>query len=614
MKNIIQKFSFVFAFCAVFAMFGAVQAQAAAVVQTGSYTATTTTATLYGTYNTDGQTMDVWFEYADNSGFYGSIDTPHESVNGVSLVYSKTITGLIQNKRYYYRMMGEGHGQFPYGSTATLITDSTAVSSTPTILTTGAVNVSTTSANITCVLNTGGDPTADVYFNYGTTSTNLNSQTATQTLTTGATCTSFLSNLSPNTTYYYRAVATNSVAATRSTTIGQFKTLPNGGGGTVVAPTISLNSASNITVNSATLSCNVTSGGDPSVSVYFQYGQNGNMSFSTPAQTITNGSNCTSYIYNLMPYTTYTVQAFATNSIASTTSNQITFTTNGGGTGGYSLPSAVTNYVSNTSSTSTNISCSFYTGGYPTADVYFEYGQNGNMSFRTQTQTLSSGASCTNYIYGLLPSTTYTARAVVTNAMGTAYANNTIQFTTLPIGGGPVGGHVTTVTVLAKSATTKSIVVSGIAYGTATNARVWFEYGPTTALGQSTMQQYVMVNNMQVYSATISGLKPGTTYYYRAVVMDQNSVSRGDINYVRTLTGNGSTTVQTGTAVKSDKTILDKASDPLGFGNGQGAAALFGFGTGFFPTSLFGWLLLTFMLLLLIVLSRHYFAKKEVKK
>ncbi len=619
MKNIIKKFSFVFAFCAVFAMFGASQAKAAVVVQTGSYTATTTTATLYGTYSTDGLYMDVWFQYADNAGWYGSIDTPHESVNGVSLSYSKTITGLTPGKRYYYRIMAEGHGQFPSGSQASLITDSSVFSSEPTIMTSGYDNVTTSSATVKCALNTGGDPTADVYFEYGTSSTNLNNQTATQTIASGSTCSANISNLVSNTTYYYRAVATNSVSTKRSTTIGYFTTLKAGGTGSVVLPTVSVQNAYSITQTSAVFPCTFTTGGDASVDIYFDYFDLNNKHTLTPTQTYTNGSSCAVYVGNLVPNTQYRFQAIASNSAGSVGSdNSNPFTTLqtgwGGGGGGYSAPTVTTGSVYNIGTTSASLACYFTTGGYPTADVYFEYGQNGNFNNRTQAQTLANGASCTNYVYGLQPNTLYSVRAVVSNMGGVAYGYS-MPFTTLSIGGGGGGsnGHVTTVTVLAKSATTKSISVSGIAYGTANNARVWFEYGPTTALGQTTPQQNLNINNMQVFSATITGLKSGTTYYYRAVAMDQNSVSRGDINYVKTIStvAGSSTKVETGTAVKSDKTILDKASDPLGFGNGQGAAALFGFGTGFFPTSLFGWLLLIFMLLLLIVLSRHYFAKKK---
>jgi len=616
MKNTIQKISFVFAFCAVFAMFGASQAQAAVVMQTGSYMATTNSATLNGTYNTDGLSMDVWFSYADNAGFFNSIDTTHENVTGVNLSYSKTITGLTSGKRYYYRIMGEGHGLFPSGSTASFITDAVNTNA-PAVMTTGAVNPSINSVNLTCAINTGSTTTADVYFEYGTSTNSLTSKTISQTLTTGANCTTYVSGLNSGTKYYYRAVATNSVGTTRAVTIGQFTTLTNGGGGggTIIPPTISIQSASSVTAYSAVLPCTFSTGGDSSVKIYFEYIDTSNNQYTTPIQTYNTGASCAVHVSGLNPSTKYSFQAIAENSVGSTGSMLQYFTTLPMGGGGYGAPTVSTGAVYNISTTSANVSCVFTTGGYPTADVYFEYGQNGNFYNRTQPQTLSTGASCINYISGLIPNTTYIVRAVISNNGGVVYGYS-MPFTTLSTGGGNNGSKITTVTVLAKSATTKSIVVSGIVYGTANNVRTWFEYGTTTALGMTTAQQYTTVNNMQVYTATISGLKPGTTYYYRAVAMDQGSVSRGDINYVKTLTTTGSAKVETGTAVKSNKTILEKASDPFNFGNGQGAAALFGFGSGFFPTSLFGWLLLTFMLLLLIVLTRHYFAKKkdEVKK
>ncbi|MGI9118210.1 MAG: fibronectin type III domain-containing protein [Minisyncoccia bacterium] len=613
MKNIIQKFSLVLVLCAVFVVFGANKAQAAVVMQTGSYTANITTATLNGTYNTDGLSMDVWFSYADNAVFYGAKDTTHENVNGVNLSYSKTITGLVSGKRYYYRIMGEGHGLFPSGSLASFVTDSVATSADPSVMTLGYDNVTTNSATISCILNTGNEPTANVYFEYGTSSTNLNNQTTTQKLASGSTCSFDITNLTPDTTYYYRPIAENSVSVVRANTIGQFKTLKNGSNSSVVLPNISVSSAYSITAYSAVLPCSFSTGGDANVSIYFDYVDNNGQHYTTLPQVYTTGSACAVYISNLVPNSQYRFQAFAKNSVGTTNSNSQNFKTQPDGFQG--TLTVNTNNVYNIGTNSANVSCSFTTGGYPTVDVYFEYGQNGYFYNRTNPQTLSIGSTCVGYMYNLIPNTQYNVRAVASGNNGIVYGYS-FNFTTLPFGNGSNSTNLTNVTVLAKSATTKSIVVSGIVYGTSNNVKTWFEYGPTTALGQTTIPSYINLNNTQVYSATISDLKPGTMYYYRAVAMDQKSVSRGDINYVKTLSGavGGSIKVETGPAVKNNKTILDKASDPFNFGNGQGAAALFGFGTGFFPTSLFGWLLLTFMLLLLIVLSRHYFAKKEEKK
>jgi uncharacterized repeat protein (TIGR01451 family) len=76
------------------------------------------------------------------------------------------------------------------------------------------------------------------------------------------------------------------------------------------------------------------------------------------------------------------------------------------------------------------------------------------------------------------------------------------------------------------SAQLNGIAVPNISYGT-TNA--WFEYGPTTSLGSRTDQQAVNGFGTYPYSANISGLIPGATYYYRAAVQNQNGIAYGSV-------------------------------------------------------------------------------------
>ncbi len=78
----------------------------------------------------------------------------------------------------------------------------------------------------------------------------------------------------------------------------------------------------------------------------------------------------------------------------------------------------------------------------------------------------------------------------------------------------------------AYSAQLNGIAVPNINYGT-TNA--WFEYGTTTGLGNRTNVQAVATNGNDPYSADISGLNANSTYYYRAVVQNQNGTAYGSI-------------------------------------------------------------------------------------
>jgi uncharacterized repeat protein (TIGR01451 family) len=76
------------------------------------------------------------------------------------------------------------------------------------------------------------------------------------------------------------------------------------------------------------------------------------------------------------------------------------------------------------------------------------------------------------------------------------------------------------------SAQLNGIAVPNISYG---SASAWFEYGPTTNLGESTNAQSVNSYGSYPYSDNISGLNPGSTYYYRAVVQTQVGIAYGSV-------------------------------------------------------------------------------------
>ncbi len=79
--------------------------------------------------------------------------------------------------------------------------------------------------------------------------------------------------------------------------------------------------------------------------------------------------------------------------------------------------------------------------------------------------------------------------------------------------------------------------LGGIAVPNTTDetTRAWFEWGSTGSLGNRTTSQIINLNNSsQYYSDLVSGLRAGTTYFYRAVVENDNGTSYGDIVSFRT--------------------------------------------------------------------------------
>ncbi len=166
--------------------------------------------------------------------------------------------------------------------------------------------------------------------------------------------------------------------------------------------------------------------------------------------------------------------------------------------------------------------------------------------------------------------TTYTLTLNGTNCSGvsqSAYVNvNQGGYT----GGGTYYSQPQAITTVASvlggySAQLNGIAVPNTSYGS-TNA--WFEYGNTSSLGNRTNAQVVNSYGSYPYSDTISGLVPGATYYYRAVVQNQGGLAYGSVVSFRTTANTTTYTpptrviVQSQTVTRSANTGLVAKSQP----------------------------------------------------
>jgi hypothetical protein len=195
----------------------------------------------------------------------------------------------------------------------------------PVLTTSNASNITLTTAtsggNITA--NGGADiTTRGVVWN---TSSNPTISLATKT-TDGTGIGSFTSNvinLTPNTTYYVRAYAINSVG----TAYGNEVTFTTSA---IQLPVLSTTTISNITQNTASSGGNITSDGGGTIiarGVVWSTTQNPTVALSTKT---TDGSGIgafTSNITNLTPNTQYYVRAYATNISGTAYGNEILFNT-----------------------------------------------------------------------------------------------------------------------------------------------------------------------------------------------------------------------------------------------------------------------------------------------
>lgn len=150
------------------------------------------------------------------------------------------------------------------------------------------------------------------------------------------------------------------------------------------------------------------------------------------------------------------------------------------------------------------------------SDIYhwFEWGLSSSLG--NETPRRWHGINPTSYgwfIQNLLPQRTYYFRSVAQYSSGTI-RGEIRTFTTLP---GPQGSGPE---VRTESATAVTLTSAGLRGYVDPQGRSgvtrWFEWGGTSALGVSTGSEN-HGSSASSYTAFISGLQPGTTYYYRAM-------------------------------------------------------------------------------------------------
>ncbi|HEY5288082.1 MAG TPA: fibronectin type III domain-containing protein [Solirubrobacteraceae bacterium] len=153
---------------------------------------------------------------------------------------------------------------------------------------------------------------------------------------------------------------------------------------------------------------------------------------------------------------------------------------------------------------------------------YFEYGTTTAYGSRTPEASAGSGDEFVKIsapLAGLAPGTSYHYRLVVTNGRGTTIGKDK-EFETL--GGKPIVFSEPIYTRGYTSATLKSGV-----YGKGETTKYYFEYGTTEAYGQRTAEQEVAGVRGEEEKEAISGLTPGTRYYYRIVASNSYGTSYG---------------------------------------------------------------------------------------
>jgi uncharacterized protein (TIGR02145 family) len=423
--------------------------------------------------------------------------------------FTSSLTGLTPGATYYVRSYATNSAGTAYGNELSF----SAGAVIPTLSSTAVSSISATTAssggNIT---NDGGSSVTarGVCWNTSTNPTIGLSTKTTDGSGTGS-FTSSLTGLTPSTTYYVRAYATNGVG----TAYGDEKSFT-----TIAAvSTLTTEAITSITTTTASSGGNITNDGGASVSVRGVCWST-SASPTTANSKTTDGSGSGSFVSSLAgltPGATYYVRAYATNSAGTAYGNQLSFTTNA------LIPTLTTTSISSITSTTASSGGNISSDGGATVSVRGVcWSTSANPT--TANNTTSNGTGTGSFISsltGLTGNTTYYVRAYATNSAGTAYGNE-LSFTTSPLVPTLITEAITSITSTTASSGGNisndggaSVTVRGVCWSTVTN--------PTIALGTKTSDG----SGTGGFSSSITGLTPGTTYYVRAYATNSAGTAYG---------------------------------------------------------------------------------------
>ena len=282
---------------------------------------TGTSADVTGTVNPNGLPAVYTFEYGTSPSF-GSISTPTSvpSSSGDTPVPA-SLSGLQPSTTYYYRVVATSSAGTSAGVVRSFRT--TGVAMAPTAVTLPATSTATTSATVAGQVNPNAQQTAYT-FEYGT-STSFGAISPVVALDDAdglEPVSATLTGLTPDTTYYYRVVATNATGTSQ----GVVRTFDTGPGG---APIVTTGSATAITSTSVTVAAIVNAHGSPTAFA-FEYGPTnafGLLSAIDSAGSANGSQPVAVTLTGLSPGTTYRYRVVATNAIGTATGTVASFTT-----------------------------------------------------------------------------------------------------------------------------------------------------------------------------------------------------------------------------------------------------------------------------------------------
>ncbi len=329
--------------------------------------------------------------------------------------------------------------------------------------------------------------------------------------------TSTITGLTPATTYYVRAYATNSTGTAYGNEVSfTTSSAPTG-------PLVSTGSITNISQTSASGGGVVLSDGGASVTargVCWSISANPTVAGNKTIDSTGTG-NFISALTGLSANTTYYVRAYATNSIGTTYGNDVIFTTSSAP----SAPTVSTGSITNISQTSASGGGNVLSDGGAAVTARGVCWSTSANPTVTGNKTIdgNGNGNFTSSLTGLSANTIYYVRAYATNSIGTTYGND-VSFTT---SSAPTAPSVSTGSITNVSQTSASgggnVLSDG---GAAVTARgvCWSTSANPTISGNKTIDG----SGIGAFTSSLTGLTANTTYYVRAYATNNIGTSYGN--------------------------------------------------------------------------------------
>ncbi len=471
---------------------------------------TVASATLNGTVVSNGgaEITERGFVYSASPlfGTYSTITSNSETDS-----FSADIYELESSTTYYYKAYATNSVGTTYGE---ILNFTTLAIGNPSVVTYAATNVTYTSAVINAgVISDGGATITGCGFYWGTSEDNLTEQ-----VTAGIGASNFnisLTDLTDNTTYFYKAYATNSAGTAYGNTLS-FTTTE------ILAPSVETAAATEVTRVSAKLNGEITSDGGTDVTARgFIYSQYSNFTTYETVNTALTSNVFYVNVESLSPVTTYYFKAFATNSRGTTYGEALQFTTLE-----FYIPTVLTYDATDVTISSATLNGNITSDGGSTITAKgFQYGTSADNLTSSVTLGIGAGAISTT-LSDLNDNTAYFYRAYASNTQGTAYGEIK-SFTTVEI----VRPSITTLPATNSTRTSLVLNASITSDGGAEVTARGFYWGTA----ENDLPNYVASEQTTAdFAATISDLNVNTVYYYCAAATNIKGTTLGEVLSSRT--------------------------------------------------------------------------------